>query len=526
MNKTFVVRQAYFFCKKHICILGIVHSLSSTAYGSSQDRDDFLKQIDQMNYVSLIFVGQDLSSPVSSFGHILLAFHREVLIEPEALTVEYHGDFQAPFFLIRSLFWSVPGVFRMRSWNKRFWEYEKEDRDIWVIPLRLEYKEKQQLITEIKTSLDQVRPYNFFLHNCASYLLKILRKSVNATCPGKLYTSPMGVLQSLYKCQRIDGTIYMPSGMTRLTESVENLNAQDKILFKQLISQKKSTHYNYLKSLSQEASISLKTSITEWIDYKIPRTNQTQDKAQLIQLREHYHHPLPSQHKDLTEIYSPRSSRLTLQYWQRYRTLLLTFSPAQMRFLSALNNSLWADQFEVLTFGLGFNFSSKKLFLSHIKLLDISTNTTAHIMKIPFAKDVYLGYQKYSIGTKGSVNFWEHLQARLGGGLAYALTDYWKFVFLAFGQTGVVGDKERKYFSIGGGITGRMFLRFSSWMRLKTQFHQVLIDYNTLIPQIGQAQLVFYDYKSFVASLDYEIFHVKKEDQWHHSLGASLSYLF
>ena len=525
MKGIFAVEQVCFFFRNQcLCIFLIINSLES-AYGWNllKNKDTFSDRLEQMDRVSLILADQNLDAPVSSFGHILLVFHNEIIPEPDSLTVEYYGNLRTPFFLIRSLFGYVPGVFHIHSWNQRFWEYEREDRDIWVIPLKLKEHEKQNLIGQVRESLDQPKPYNFFFHNCASYLLKILRKAIDVKCPGKFYTSPIGVLQSLYKCQKIDKPIYLPSGVTRLIQSIKILNKKERAIFKKSLLSKSNIPYVHLKNIFGDASKDFKVAVTEWIDYRIPRTDKKEDQDQLFKLKKQYHKPLQFPNKDLTQMYTPRASRMTLQYWPQYKTLKWTLSLSQMRFLSALDNHFWADRFEILTLGIGFNFYSKKLFLAKLNILDISTNTSTNIMKIPFAKDVYLGYQKYSINSD---SYWEKFQASMAGGLIYNLTDHWKLSFLGFLQTGLTGDQEKKLLFLGAGLTGRMFIRFASWMRLKAEFRQTIVEKNAFIDGIGYIQFIFYDYKPLVGSLDYSIFHADKEDKWFSSLGLSLSYLF
>ena len=526
MKEIFAVKQVcFFFSTQCFYVFLIITGLGYYAYGWNllKDKETFLAQLEQTDRVSLILVDQNLDAPASSFGHILLIFHNEIIPEPDSLTFEYSGDLRTSFFLIRSLFWYVPGAFRIHSWNQRFWEYEREDRDIWMIPLKLKEHEKQNLIKQVRESLRQPKPYNFFFYNCASYLLKILRKAIDVKCPGKFYTSPIGLLQSLYKCQKIDKPIYLPAGITRLTQSLKTLNKKEKAIFKKSLLSKSNIPYHHLKNIFRDASKHFKITVTEWIDYKIPRTDKKEDREELFKLKKQYHQPLQSSNKDLTQLHTPRASRMTLQYWQQYKTLTWTLSLSQMRFLSALDNHFWADRFEILTLGLGFNFHSQKLFLEKFNILDMSTNTSANIMKIPFAKDMYLGYQKYSIDSD---SYWEHFQARIGGGLTYNLTDYWKLAFLGFLQVGVTGDQEKNKFSLGAGLTSRMFIRFASWMRLKAEFRQIIAKRNALIDQIGHIQFILYDHKPFVGSLDYSIFHADKEDKWFNSLGLSLSYLF
>lgn len=504
----------------------VISSFGHSALGWNilEDYNTIFQRLQQMERVSIAFASQNLDVPALAFGHTLFVFHNDMLPESDSITLEYVGDPQASLFIMRSLFWNIPGVFHLRSWDQRIQDYDKGGLEVWVIPLRLEEYEREKLIQQVIHSLFQPKPYNFFVNNCASYIFEMLENSLDdMLCSVKFYVSPVEMLQSLYRCERTDQPVYFPSRASRLAQSTKNLNSEEKTIFEQLVLEDPKNAFARLKAASEHTSLPLKTAITEWVEYKILQTGKKEkEREKLLELKETYHHQIEIEQKDFTEIHTPRNGRVTLQYQKGWNQMGLTISPAQIRFLGSIDNRFWADHFEVMT--LGVTFSTKYFFLSQFDILDISTNTSEDIMKIPFAKDFYLGYQKYSLRLGAT---WEHWLTRLGGGLTYNFTDYWKISFLTFLQTGVVKDSTERRFSLGAGLAGRMFVRFSNWFRIKLEVRQLMVGYqNFFINSVGNAQLIFYDRKPFVASAEYSAFYARKDLKWYDSLGLSLSYLF
>ena len=239
-----------------------------------------------------------------------------------------------------------------------------------------------------------------------------------------------------------------------------------------------------------------------------------------FKLKKTYHHPVQLENKKLEELNRPRSGRITLSYLTKWRSTTLTISPAQVRFLNALEDPFWADRFEFMT--VGFTFIPKKFFLSQLNIIDINTNTSGHVLKVPFVRDIYLGYQKYAIDSR---QYWSEFLARVGSGLVHDFHDHWKLSILAFLESGMSADRQRSYFLARFGVGAVMSVRLLSWLRSKIEVRQ-MIGYNSLIGQVGKGQLVFLDKRPFVGALEYLFFSTVKDRKFHHSLGFSLSYLF
>ena len=481
--------------------------------GEDTDQQVLADKLGQFKHVSMLFASQNLISPISSFGHTLLIFHNEVTPEPDSIIFEYLGDTEVSYYAIRGLLWTIPGGFHLLPWSQKRWIYEREDRDIWAIRLKLEKHERQKLESNIKAFLSQIEPYNFFFNNCSWYIFEIVKESMDdMECSVKPYVLPIETLNALYKCKKTGESVYIPSHATRLSKAFKKLDRKEKSILKNL-DVEDNFHY-------EDISVELKTAITEWVDYKIPRTNREDYRNKLFKLKKIYHHPVQLENKKLEELNRLRSGRITLSYLTKWRSTTLTISPAQVRFLNALEDPFWADRFEFMT--VGFTFIPKKFFLSKFNVIDINTNTSGHVLKVPFVRDIYLGYQKYTIDSR---QYWSEFLARVGSGLVHDFHDHWKLSILAFLESGMSADRQRSYFLARFGIGAVMSVRLLSWLRSKIEVRQ-MIGYNSLIGQVGKGQLVFLDKRPFVGALEYLFFSTVKDRKFHHSLGFSLSYLF
>ena len=136
-----------FFCKKFFFILLVISGFGDSALGWNilEDYETIFQRLREMERVSVAFASQNLDVPALAFGHTLFVFHNDMIPESDGVTFEYVGDPQASLFIMRSLFWNIPGVFHLRSWDQRIQDYDKDGLEVWLIPLRLEEHEREKL---------------------------------------------------------------------------------------------------------------------------------------------------------------------------------------------------------------------------------------------------------------------------------------------------------------------------------------------------------------------------------------------
>ncbi len=510
----------------------------STALNSSFDpnRPEYnsllsKKDLSQFKKVSLVFGSQNLRSPISSFGHTLLVFHDAPIPAPDSPTFEYLGSTSVPFSVLRSLFWTIPGAYRIVSWNQKYWEYERENRDIWIIPLKITKPERTTLNRLIQESLSsQEDYYNFLFTNCSWYIFKILQKSLNNMgCSVKFYVYPIETIQALKACDKIGEPVYRPAGATRLVQAFQDLTSKEKNLMKNISPWNFPNLRSLKKSSSTPLSLSpLKTAVTEWIDYTLPRTDDKETRNELFKLKKQYHSPLVISQKKMTELQSKRSGSLTLA-WQKgveSEIFSLRLTPGYWNFLNSTNNPFWADHIELLSTEISFDTHSA--FLSFFSILDMNTSHPGNLIESSFVRDIYLGWRRHIVSSK---QYWEEGLIRLGMGWSDDLGEGLRFSLLPFLELGVNGSWIAEglnsiSFLARLGLTARMFIRFSSAMRFKAEFHQPLLTYRALINQKGAVNMVVFDYYSFVFSLQYQSFSIKGQKGFNHFFGMSLSRLF
>ena len=552
MNKVFAVKPARFLNKIILAVflLGILSFYTPAVFSWNllKSPQEFSKKLEQWHNVSLVFASQNLRVPISAFGHTLLLFHKQTHPEPGSIAFEYLGDTSAKFLIVRSLLWSLPGRFRLTFWNQKLWEYEQEDRDVWIIPLKLSSEERNKLNRKVKSSLQEIKPYNFLFTNCSWYIFKVLKESMeDMKCRVAPYVIPADTVRALYRCGKVGKPLYLASQAHRFNEIFKQLDSQDKRKFKkitkdvfslsllELLKAIEPLHENKAVKKQKESVFTskLKSAVTEWVDYQIPRTDNTYKRNKLFQLKKQFYYPSIIEPKELNKSTS-RIRRFTLSYWQNPNYTTLTFSPAYLRFLSSVKNSFWADKLEVMTISAGFNF--KNFFISEFNILDMKAAGSDNVLRWPVGRELYLGYKKLFISEEHYIESW---LARAGTGLSYNLSSGFKISANIFAETGVTGNFDQTDFSAGIGVSAKMFIRLFRFLRFKTEFTRS-IGYNSLINQKLNMQLVFYDFHSVVMSADYLYFHTVKNtfskiknsslnignNQHHQQLGVSFSFLY
>jgi hypothetical protein len=179
---------------------------------------------------SLVFASEQLSAPVSAFGHTFLVFHDSEFPEPDGVAVEFIGDMSAPKAgVLRALFWSIPGQYRLRWFRDKAREYELEDRDLEVHELRLSAAERQQLGQRVASALTGTSSYNFVGQNCSKGIHDLLTKALtNFSCRQKPYALPVDSVRALRRCGRIQASRRQPSGYRATLAAYQGLPRQDR----------------------------------------------------------------------------------------------------------------------------------------------------------------------------------------------------------------------------------------------------------------------------------------------------------
>ena len=169
--------------------------------------------------VYLAYAGPHSSSPASAFGHLFL-----VLAETDqtplplwdvvsfAADTENAGAFR---FFARGILGGFSGSYERLTFHEKSRDYESlDDRDLWLLELKISSDERANLIQAISATQDRVYPYTFFVQNCAYYLQALLAQAGLAVPHPSGPTSPTGVWR-LLEDVGIGGATHFRPGISR-----------------------------------------------------------------------------------------------------------------------------------------------------------------------------------------------------------------------------------------------------------------------------------------------------------------------
>lgn len=113
-------------------------------------------------YLSIVFAGHNIKTPISMFGHTYLVSHDELKPEPDALVVEYLGDIESSkLWMIYSIFYSIKGRYRLSYFMFKQREYELEDRDLFIYRLNKDQIDIEKSKKKLLDGLKKAPRYNF-----------------------------------------------------------------------------------------------------------------------------------------------------------------------------------------------------------------------------------------------------------------------------------------------------------------------------------------------------------------------------
>lgn len=172
----------------------------------------------------LVFAGPYSSSPSSAFGHLFLALADERDQAPPLWDVI---TFNAETFgadPLRYVTVGILGGFLGRYSRVSFHEKTREygvldDRDLWLLELRLTAAERAALDEAIRAREGSWYPYTFFSKNCAYYLQLLLAEVTGVVSLPSGTVSPTGVFDAV-RGTRVGGpTFFRPAASRRLMAS-------------------------------------------------------------------------------------------------------------------------------------------------------------------------------------------------------------------------------------------------------------------------------------------------------------------
>jgi hypothetical protein len=210
------------------------------------------------------------------FGHTFLVFHDEETPEVSAMTLEFIGlteDRASP--LTDALVGSLPGRFRFGCYFQKRWEYDQEDRDLWIYRLRLDDSERRALEKEAQ-SLTAVN-YGFVHHNCAFRVHELLLRSYGVSPGSTPVHVPISGIRELGRMGKlIEPPVLVPSSWRMFRSAYDPLVDQQRLDFKRGIIEEGST----------AADPAVATALSRYVNYQVRREADAEKRVSLFRLKQ------------------------------------------------------------------------------------------------------------------------------------------------------------------------------------------------------------------------------------------------
>ena len=195
-------------CK--LIILGV--AASAAAPGEAQNAP---------SPVYLAYAGPHSSSPASAFGHLFLLLpEAENTPVPLWDVVSFAADTDGAGvvkFFVGGIAGAFDGSYERLKFHEKSRDYEAlDDRDLWLLELKLSLEERDRLNAAIGRTEGKQYPYTFFVRNCAYYLQRLLSEIDIGVPPPAGPTSPTGVWMLIEELSKGGDTFFRPGASHRL----------------------------------------------------------------------------------------------------------------------------------------------------------------------------------------------------------------------------------------------------------------------------------------------------------------------
>lgn len=179
--------------------------------------------------ISVVYVTENLTSPSSMMGHVLLKLsgQRDGLPVEHALSyfTTIQG-FNVPWIVAESLIIGKPGYYTLSSYRVRERAYlVEEQRNLWEFTVALSDEERRWVQMHLYELKDVPLTYFFTGHNCATLTLDLIAivDPALAISDGP-WVSPLDVVKALYKRQRVLAAQFTPSNRWAQRMLADNLS--------------------------------------------------------------------------------------------------------------------------------------------------------------------------------------------------------------------------------------------------------------------------------------------------------------
>ena len=390
--------------------------------------------------MDLVYASQYISNPASVFGHIFLSTPSDR--QTESLWQTYNFAAGIPKetsgfgYIWGGLTGWFYGDFSIMPYYQRLYQYGNiENRDLWVFPLKLSDSELQQMLRHLWELVHRAKfEYYFMDENCAGVLLRLFAANLNGNedlSDLPLTSSPLAVIQTMYKLDRLDSPKWVASRFNRVKTQVAQLTSKQESAFYKSI-------YSHPAKLSTtdptvaEAIIEYLSFVTHENHGKLPEPFQDLEKSSYL-LRAKSNQPALEINHPNIETASPEKSHPPFAANLGY-SILNSDQVFDFSFRFAMHDMLdpeagFIANSTLETMDLQLSTNGKDLWLKKLTLFNMENIQPVWLFAPQFSWRAFLGWQE-DIFTKSHL-FDNYFSAELaygggadfGGSTFYILAD-------------------------------------------------------------------------------------------------------
>lgn len=228
-------------------------------------------------YLSIVFANQNISSPVSMFGHTFLVAHNNATFAPDDISIEFLGKTNQMFSNhLKAIFSSITGEYKLGYFINKKREYNLENRDLWAYPLSLNTFEIHKRFDQLKQLISKKHHYTFLNHNCSYHILNLV--TLNEHPSFSFYTLPKNTIRKLAELNLINSPpTLIKSDQSRLVDNYNELNDFEKQEILEIIN-------GFDKDLSSK-STQFKTTLNHALNFKLPKERDAVKRHQYFKVK-------------------------------------------------------------------------------------------------------------------------------------------------------------------------------------------------------------------------------------------------
>lgn len=179
---------------------------------------------------SLVFAAEDITSPSSMMGHLMLKIEGKNIDRVEVQhAISYFTEVNTvnvPKLLFDSLFLGKNGYYTLSPYAQKLYRYNvDEQRNVWDYQLKLTDDERNLLAYHLYELKNINIKYFFHKYNCATLIYRILAVAKGSLVDAREpWVTPSDVVRLVVKKNLVEKTLFYPSNAGRIKIGLDALN--------------------------------------------------------------------------------------------------------------------------------------------------------------------------------------------------------------------------------------------------------------------------------------------------------------